>query len=503
MTEDELRAIIIRDEEITVEFKLESERQPQLAEVLAAMANSQGGWLLVGVSDNGEIVGVGRPKTIIDRLNSAAGSVEPSLLGRVKVQSVRTANGKTVVIAHVPEELQAIHSVGGVYRIRIGSHNKILTFDQARALAYRRGILHYEQNGLRQVKLDDLDDTAIKNYLRKRLSNYTPELYQKLSRFEILQNLGCAIEEEGKQIPTITATLFFNSGPDLYVPGAQIIAARFAGTTTERVLDRVTIRGNTLKMIQGAADFIEKNIRHELKLPINFGQSMMSQEVPEYPVTAYREMIVNLVAHRDYHSVVPSHIMIFEDRIVAENPGGLLPGLSVETLENQHRPRNPRLIEMLHTMGFVERFGSGIGRIKSVMQKNHLPRPLFEADEHYFRVTLRNTNLPETAMRITHISQSIFIPGEESLTPDNTLHEKTILQKLPLVRLKPRQIEGLRYVIRNGKINNAIYRAVTGLAEDATLTDLKELMELRILQKIGTSGRSVYYVLHPSIDKNK
>ncbi len=53
-TEEQLKALIARDEETAVEFKQESEKQQDLAEMMAAMANARGGWLLVGVSDEGK-----------------------------------------------------------------------------------------------------------------------------------------------------------------------------------------------------------------------------------------------------------------------------------------------------------------------------------------------------------------------------------------------------------------------------------------------------------------
>jgi ATP-dependent DNA helicase RecG len=498
MTEAELIALIARDEEVSVEFKQEEERQNDLAEVLGAMANSRGGWLLVGVDDNGQILGVSRPKTIIDRLNSAATSVEPSLLGRVDVAAVTTSSNKTVVVAHVPDGLTAIHAVSGVYRMRVGSYNKILTFDQARAMAFRRGILHFEQSPLLDLRLEDLQEEAIQNYLKRRLRDYSPEIYSQLSRFEILRNLGCAVEEQGQPLPTVLGSLFFSAAPDFYVPGSQIIAARFAGTTSERILDRATIRGTLPQIVEAAANFVEKNVRHRLELPHKPGESLASQELPEYPVEAYREIIVNLVAHRDYYSAVPSHLMIFEDRLVAENPGGLLPGLSLKLIENYHRPRNPRLVEMLHTLGYVERFGSGIRRMRSAMQEAGLPEPVFEADENYFRVTLFNS-LPSAVT--APVAPPVTLTSSTPLTRQADLRERVILESLPLARLKPRQIEAMRYLIGKGKLTNANYRTVTGVGVDTTLSDLSELLELGVIIKVGTTGRAVHYVLHPKYQK--
>jgi ATP-dependent DNA helicase RecG len=246
---------------------------------------------------------------------------------------------------------------------------------------------------------------------------------------------------------------------------------------------------------------VQRNIRVRLELPEEPGESMAAQDVLEYPLAAIREMIVNMVAHRDYYNVVPSHLMIFDDRIVVENPGGLLPGLSLKMLENRHRPRNPRLIEMLHTMGYVERFGSGIGRMRRAMQEAKLPEPLFEADESYFRVTLRNSPAKiEVAVALPGNPPSKTALAETPVAPAG--REAVLLKRLPLARLKNRQVEALRYIMRQGKINNAQYRALTGLAVDATLNDLRELLDLKLVIKVGVTGRAVYYILNPELEKD-
>jgi ATP-dependent DNA helicase RecG len=502
MTETELRLLIARDEELKIEFKLDSEKQTQLAEVMAAMANSRGGWLLVGVQDDGIIVGVKRPKIIIDRLNQAADTVVPSLLGRVRVESIETDGYRIVVAAHIPEGLQAIYSVGGVYRLRIGSYNRLLTFDQAQAMSYRRGILHHEKSAVPNLKLEDLQEESIQKYLARHLNNYTPQTYRHLSRFEILRNLGCAISEENRQLPTVAAALFFSAAPDFYVPGALIVAVRFAGTYGDHAIDRATLRGQLPELIESAARFIEKNIRYRLQMPNAPKDSLFSKEVPEYPVEAYREIIVNMIAHRDYYSSVPGRIMIYEDRIEAENPGGLLPGLTLETMQDRHHPRNPRIVEMLRELGYVEQFGSGIRRMRNNMLEAGLGEPVFESNENYFKVTLKNK------LTITSFSTAEQISGanskynaSSSVPWSPSPREAAIIQKLPLVRLKPRQIKGIRYVIQQGKINNTFYRVINQLAEDTSLNDLTELVRLHILQKVGTSGRSVYYVLHPELEK--
>ena len=89
MDERDLRQIIDQDEGQHVEFKLESEKQADLAEVVIAFANAEGGYLLVGVTDDRQVVGVENVKAVVDRLHAAARRVAPSLHDIVTVEQVQ------------------------------------------------------------------------------------------------------------------------------------------------------------------------------------------------------------------------------------------------------------------------------------------------------------------------------------------------------------------------------------------------------------------------------
>ncbi len=94
-----------------------------MAEVLVAFANAQGGYLLIGVADDGKVIGVERLKNVADRLHTAARRVVPSLHGAITVSSV-TIEGHTVVVAAVPDNLEATYSLAGRFVIREGSFNR-------------------------------------------------------------------------------------------------------------------------------------------------------------------------------------------------------------------------------------------------------------------------------------------------------------------------------------------------------------------------------------------
>ncbi|MFN8490758.1 MAG: putative DNA binding domain-containing protein [Caldilineaceae bacterium] len=164
MNPTNLMQLIQQDEGQQSEFKLESEKQADLAEVLMAFANAGGGTLLVGVTDEGQIVGVENAKGVIDRLHSAARRLEPSLHGVVQVELVKL-DDKTVIVASVPEALTATYGLAGSFKIREGSFNRQMTAVDVVSHAVQRGQLDYEQTPVREATLDDLNEQRVKDFL--------------------------------------------------------------------------------------------------------------------------------------------------------------------------------------------------------------------------------------------------------------------------------------------------------------------------------------------------
>ncbi|MFN8490774.1 MAG: ATP-binding protein [Caldilineaceae bacterium] len=383
MNPTELMQLIQQNEGQQVEFKLESEKQADLAEVLMAFANAEGGALLVGITDEGQIAGVENTKAVIDRLHTAARRLEPSLHGTVQIEPV-TVGGKTVIVAKVPGDLTATYALGGTFKIREGSFNRQMTSTDVVSHAVQRGQLDYEQTPVRTASLDDLNEQRVKDFLVKRLRSAMPA--QPLQ--QLLQTLHAAtLDAQATLRPTVAGLLLFGDWPQFYLNHATLLAARVVGPRGVQIVDRATIEGPIPDMIDRALQFVQRNTRHALQ--IGDPQTGRAREIDEYPLAAVREAITNACCHRDYVERVPIQLKIYDDRLVIGNPGGLLPGLSVTQLEGKHKTRNPLLADWLQVLGYVERFGIGILRMREAMQQAGLPAPLFVSRPDWFEVTLR------------------------------------------------------------------------------------------------------------------
>lgn len=112
-------------------------------------------------------------------------------------------------------------------------------------------------------------------------------------------------------------------------------------------------------------------------------RSMRTETMP-YPVLALREAITNAVVHRDYmRPGAEVEVKMFADRLVVSNPGGLLPGVTIEALrQSPHRSerRNPLVAATLFADYWVERYGTGTTRMIELCRAAGLPEPEFMAE---------------------------------------------------------------------------------------------------------------------------
>jgi ATP-dependent DNA helicase RecG len=200
--------------------------------------------------------------------------------------------------------------------------------------------------------------------------------------------------------------------------------------------------------------------------------------VPEYPIDAVRELLVNAVAHRDYNLQGDNiHLFIFADRLEVQSPGGLPGPVTLHNLLDIRFARNAVITQVLSDLGFVERLGYGLDRVIESLKNARLPAPQFEEISGNFRVSLQNK------LQELHNPQSL---GYQSVV-DLSLYRD--------LNLNPRQQAALAYLARYPRITNHQYQALCPDVHAETLRrDLVDLISQGILLKIGDK-RATYYIL--------
>jgi ATP-dependent DNA helicase RecG len=260
--------------------------------------------------------------------------------------------------------------------------------------------------------------------------------------------------------------LFFGRNPQHYYPSLAITFLHFAGTdTTSRgpdgpiYLDNREFGGTLPSAIDASRAAIFEKLS---KTAIVDG--FVRRDLLEYPEVAYREAIVNAVAHRDY-DLEGSFIQVrlFADRLEVQSPGGLGGQLTVDNLAHEQYTRNPHIMKLLEGYGYVERRGLGIDQMIHAMNGAGLQSPIFEDRETSFWVTLRRE--PE------------FKP----------------VQGPKQAGLNSRQMQALAYLKTAGRITNREYQSEFGVSERTALYDLQGLVKAGLVLPVS-SGRGRHYI---------
>ena len=171
------------------------------------------------------------------------------------------------------------------------------------------------------------------------------------------------------------------------------------------------------------------------------------------------------------------NLSIFDDRIEVLNPGGLLPGLRPQALEGQHRLRNTALGQLMYEAGLIERWGSGIRRMRLSMEEVGLPPPVIEADRDWFRIVFHG-------------------PGEQFLATPALPTSTTLGQTAAaLNQLNPRQRRLLADLQTRDSITSTQYEQEYGVARVTAYRDLTELVRLGLLRREGMSRASRYLLV--------
>lgn len=272
--------------------------------------------------------------------------------------------------------------------------------------------------------------------------------------------------------PTYAALLLFGLQPQQWLPNANILAARFSGTTlTDRYIKQ-EINGTLPDQLRQVDLFVRDHLRSVVRLV-----GLIHQETIEYPLEALRELLVNAVAHRDYNMQGDNiHLYIFSDRIEIHSPGGLPGPVTLQNLLEARFSRNAVIMQLLSDMGFVERLGYGLNRVTSVMREQNLRPPRFEEVAGSFRVTLYgDAELSQTGMEMADLQAN--------------------LQMYAALNLNLRQQSALVFLSKHKRITNREYQDLCPDVHAETLRrDLADLVGRGVLIKVGDK-RATYYIL--------
>lgn len=441
----------------------------ELASVMVAMANAQGGTLLLGVVAD-EIVGVKDAEQSIDLLLQAALAIEPPLI--ISMPETLVMDDKKIVYVHIPAGMPHVYSVDGRYLRRESDRNVPLPPSELRRLMLRRGQISFEMEIPHNASHDDIDWEKAQSYTRS-LRGLADTDTKK-----VLLQRGCLTKQGEKWLPTYAGILLFGKDPQRFLRSAEITAVRFAAESMTDTFIRQDMIGTLPDQIRRAETFLVDHLRKDVKLQ----HTMARAESFEYPLEAARELVVNAVAHRDYSIHGDGiRLFIFSDRMEVESPGGLPGPVTIDNIKDERFSRNPVIVQVLSDMGFIERLGYGVDRVIELMERQNLRAPEFQERSGGFRVVLHNQLVkkpPPLPAGLAEAEGEFY--GIYEGVPVNQRQEVAInlLQRTKSTR------------ITNSDLSNLF----PGVHQETIRRDLVDLVNKNIIVKMGQK-RGSYYML--------
>ena len=366
-------------------------RAVDLAIPIVAMANADGGYLAIGIEDDGTITGIDDyEKQINELVRVPFDFCVPSVKVELLTMEVTDRDGRHnhILRMHVFPSEQIIANQADEVYLRVGDKSKKLNFEQRLQLVYAKGVKRFEDQPVPEATLADIDLDSVAEYCRK--IGYTKDN----AEYYLRHNKGFIMEIGGEEKVSAAAILLFGKDPQRFFPRARIRFIRFEGKTAEvgtrmNVIKDIKFNGRLLEQVQQATAFVRTQIREYTKL----GEGAVFQTIPEFPEFCWTELIVNAVAHRDY-SIMGTDIQIkmFDDHFAVESPG-ILPGLvRISNIREFHFSRNPKIVELLTEYEFVKELGEGVDRIYREMESAGLPDPEYQQSEFMLYAVLKNKN---------------------------------------------------------------------------------------------------------------
>ena len=428
----------------SVEFK-ESWRDEYL-KILCAFANTGGGALYIGISDKGNPVGL---KDIENLSESLPNKIRNHLNIIPSVKTENISDREVIKIEVSPSEVPV--SYRGRFYIRAGSTTQEVSGMELVKIIMKKQRLLWDSI-LTDADIEDIDEETVlkfKNMAKERLAISQGDSVEK-----ILENLE--LIKDGKL--TNAGLLLFGKNPQKYIPNSVSRVGRFK-TLTE-ILDTIEISGNLFVQAEKLVEAVKKhiNVKFEIK-------GIERKDTWDYPIPVIREACINALIHRNYMDPAEIQIKIYDDHIWFWNPGRLPEGITVEMLKTEHysKPRNKSIAMVFYYAGLIERWGTGTRRMVELCRGQGLPEPEYKEYGDGFSVTFFKDIYSEEQLRRLELSE--------------------------------RQIKAVLYVKERGRITNAEYQKIAGVKKRQATEDLRKLEKMHIFQKMGKTGKGVYYIL--------
>lgn len=410
---------------------------------IIAFANTNGGKIYIGVTDDGTVNGVLDVDNVLQSLTGMINEgIKPSLIEhtQMKIEEYTNKNVIVIDIQSGPNKPYYLADKGlkpsGVY-LRHGAASI-----QASDEIIKKMI--FEHSGLRFEEMISKNQELTFEYLEKKFKDN--DLILDKGKYKTLN----IINDKGK---------FTNLGLLLSDQCSYTIkCAIFNGTNKIEFHDRKEFMGSVFKQVDDLFEYFELFNKINGKII-----GLKRIDTKDYPTYSLREALLNAVIHRSYYFDSSILVNLYDNKFEIVSMGGLINGITIkEIFKGISSSRNPNLANIFYRLGYVESFGTGIGRIMDSYEQS-TEKPGFDVTENTFSITLPNRNYQKNT-----IISNITIP--------NLTQEEIIIN----------------YLNQYNKITRKEAERLLNISKTRAYEILNNMLEKNVLEKENHSKNTFY-----------
>ncbi|MEI6422092.1 MAG: RNA-binding domain-containing protein, partial [Lentisphaerota bacterium] len=359
MESTELIELIGRGEDSRTQFKQTVSNPESLAGDLVAFSNSKGGRIVIGVNDQGTVVGLSTHDIRrINQLlsNTATDCVRPSV--NPTTENI-TIGGLLIIIITVQEGISKPYSDNnGVFWVKSGADKRRVTSrEEIQRMLQSAALIHADELPVNETTAGNVDLNHFSAFFEKLHGEPLDMALDKdgLSLKQLLNNFGLAREAT----LNLAGLMLFGRDPQRHRPAFVVKAVSFFGNDPagDKYRDSQDIEGCLRDLHKGTMSFLTRNLRR-----LQGDKGINTEGDLEVPLAALEELVVNMLLHRDYFISAPWRVMLFDNRIELISPGSLPNNLTVENIRNGVSViRNPLMASFATKGGELPYRGIGTG----------------------------------------------------------------------------------------------------------------------------------------------
>jgi ATP-dependent DNA helicase RecG len=441
---------------------------------ICAFANAEGGVLIIGRNDRGQVVGMPDAARLLEELPNKI----RDLLGILVEVNLRHERGLEYLEMVTPAYPSPI-SYRGHYYQRIGS-----TLQELKGAALDRFLLHKQGrtwDGVPApgVTLKDLSGAAVRRF--RALARSSGRVEPGTLRAPLADLIDKLRLREGAHLKR-AALLLFHEDPERFVSGAFVKIGFFRSESDLAYHDEV--HGDLFTQVATTIDLLRTKY---LKAAIRY-EGIQRIEYFPVPDAALREALLNALVHRDYAVAAPVQIRVYEDRLAIWNPAVLPEGWGLEDLLGEHAslPYNPNVANAFFRAGEIEAWGRGIQRIFQACRDAGTPKP---------RVRLAGHDLwLEFNFARAYLQAVSPKSGEPSTEADGKSSVKSSVKASVKTSVKTSE-KILQAILENAEITITVLAARVGITTRSVERNIQKLQKEKRLCRIGPDKGGHWEVL--------